>query len=179
MPLFYVTGVSGTGKSSVLQELNARGFEARGVDEHVYANWVDRTTGSIVAFPGEDHLDMHQWHRDHMWVMDADEVTALQQRVGAEDTNVFLCGGTSGEDAVWQKFARVFALIVDAETLQQRIDQRTGNSFGKTPEELREILDWHQRSEETYRDRGATFIDATRSLDAVVDDIIRHVTRAP
>ncbi|HET9898538.1 MAG TPA: hypothetical protein VFQ44_26725 [Streptosporangiaceae bacterium] len=33
MSLYYVTGLSGTGKSAVLTELRARGYLARGVDE--------------------------------------------------------------------------------------------------------------------------------------------------
>ncbi len=177
MPLFYITGVSGTGKSSILRELRARGFEAYGVDEDVYANWVNRKTGSVVAFPGWHNVDMHQWYRDHMWVMDADAVTALQQTAEMEGKEVFLCGGTAGEEAVWHHFARVFALVVDVETLQRRINQRSGNDFGKTPEELREILDWHKVSQETYRNRGALFIDATGPLDAVVDDILGYIVR--
>jgi predicted ATPase len=175
VPLFYITGVSGTGKSSILHELRTRGFEAYGVDEDVYASWVDRKTGSVVAFPGWHNVDMHQWYRDHMWVMDADAVTTLQQTAEMERREVFLCGGTAGEEAVWHHFTRVFALIVDVETLQRRINQRSGNDFGKTPEELREILDWHKVSEETYRTRGAIFIDATGPLDAVVDDILSYV----
>jgi broad-specificity NMP kinase len=176
VPLFYITGVSGTGKSSILHELRARRFDAYGVDEDVYAKWVDRKTGCAVAFPGWHTVDMHEWYRDHMWVMDADAVNALQDMADAEKNDVFLCGGTAGEEAVWHRFTRVFALVVDVDTLQQRIAQRTGNSFGKTPEELREILDWHKVSEETYRNVGATLIDATRPLEAVVDDILRHIT---
>lgn len=33
MPLIYVTGLPGTGKSAVLHELQVRGFEAHGTDE--------------------------------------------------------------------------------------------------------------------------------------------------
>ena len=58
MPLYYVTGVSGTGKSSVLRELRTRGYHARGVDEDGYADWINRISGRTDAFPrGEQDFD--------------------------------------------------------------------------------------------------------------------------
>jgi thymidylate kinase len=49
--LVYVTGLSGSGKSSVLLQLKKRGYEAHGVDEEGYADWVDRMNGQCVRFP--------------------------------------------------------------------------------------------------------------------------------
>ena len=47
MSLFYVTGISGTGKSQVLKELQARDYEAHGTDEHGFANWVNKSSREI------------------------------------------------------------------------------------------------------------------------------------
>lgn len=176
MPLFYITGVSGTGKSSVLNELRTRGFEALGVDEDVYARWVHRESGNVIPFPGEDDVDMHEWYRMNMWVLDAGMVAGLRKSADMENRDVFLCGGTAGEEAAWKSFTHVFALSIDEETLRRRIAQRSNNQFGKTPEELQEILDWHKASEVAYRDRGATLVDATRPLDVVVRDILHRTT---
>jgi hypothetical protein len=51
MALFYVTGLSGTGKSAVLSELRVRGYHARGVDEDGYADWINKVTGTPDGFP--------------------------------------------------------------------------------------------------------------------------------
>jgi hypothetical protein len=51
MGLFYVTGLSGTGKSAVLSELRGRGYHARGVDEDSYADWINRAAGTPDDFP--------------------------------------------------------------------------------------------------------------------------------
>jgi hypothetical protein len=60
MSLFFVTGLSGTGKPAVLGELRARGHQARGVDEDGYADWINRATGSADDFPRNDPgLDFH------------------------------------------------------------------------------------------------------------------------
>jgi len=52
--LFYVTGLSGPGKSAVLAELRARGYQARGVDEDGYADWINRVTGTPDDFSPDD-----------------------------------------------------------------------------------------------------------------------------
>jgi thymidylate kinase len=48
MSLIYVTGLSGAGKSAVLDELVARGCEARGVDEDGYEEGYRRFGAVIV-----------------------------------------------------------------------------------------------------------------------------------
>ena len=75
MALYYVTGLSGSGKSSVLRELRARGYHARGVDEDGFADWINRISGRADAFPGrqshrpgDDHPDRERrqlGHRQH------------------------------------------------------------------------------------------------------------------
>ncbi len=70
MSLVYLTGTSGSGKSAVLRELSKQGFEAHGVDEEGFADWVDREAGVIVPFPHDDpSLDIHDWYRKHRWVL--------------------------------------------------------------------------------------------------------------
>jgi hypothetical protein len=81
MPLFYVTGLSGSGKSAVLRELRARGMEAYGVDEHGYADWVRRDSGAIEECPaGEAGPVTRAWRRDHDWVLS--HASAVTGRVG-------------------------------------------------------------------------------------------------
>ena len=75
MPLVYVTGISGAGKSAVLQELRRRGYEAFGVDEDGYGRWLDGRTGQGRTYPVENEaLDPHEWYADHDWVLDVDKM---------------------------------------------------------------------------------------------------------
>jgi hypothetical protein len=89
MALFYVTGLSGTGKSAVRGELQARGYYARGVDEDGYADWVNRVSGTPDAFPRDDpDFDFHAWYRAHEWVLSEklrlhDGYEAAYRRFGA------------------------------------------------------------------------------------------------
>jgi hypothetical protein len=60
--------MSGTGKSSIMRELNNRGYEAYGTDEHVFADWgltrklaVRSTMLAWATQPGK-----HKW-LDSIW----------------------------------------------------------------------------------------------------------------
>jgi hypothetical protein len=174
MSLFYVTGLSGSGKSAVLGELQARGYQARGVDEDGYADWISRVTGTAGEFPHDDPgLDFHAWCRAHDWVLSAERIGELSQQAARSGQPVFLCGGASGDETVWHLFGKVLALVIDVPTLKRRIAART-NEFGKAPDELAAILGWQAGYEAACRRRGAVIIDATQPLDVVVAEVLAH-----
>lgn len=173
MPLIYVTGISASGKSSVLEELRStRGFEAYGVDEDGYGRWLNRCSRQVDQFPSEQqHLDIHDWFNEHDWVLDVEKIARLKDRSDADNKPVFLCGVAAGDADAWAYFDVVCALVVDEATIRKRIDRRA-NAFGKQPRELAQILEWNAGYEELYRGFGAVLIDATQPLPTVVDAIL-------
>jgi hypothetical protein len=172
MSLYYVTGLSGTGKSSVLRELRALGYQARGVDEDGYADWVNRISGRTDRFPhGDPDLDFHAWYAAHYWVLSVRRISILSRAAARLGQPVFLCGSASGDDVVWQLFDKVIALVADEQTIRRRLASRS-NSFGQTAEELADVLFWHAGFEAAYRGFGATIIDATQPLPEVVAGVL-------
>lgn len=172
MALFYVTGLSGSGKSAVRGELQARGFHARGVDEDGYADWINRVSGTPDDFPRDDPgFDFHAWYRAHEWVLSEKRIGILSRAAARLGQLVFLCGTADGDGVVWHLFDKVLTLVADVPTIERRIAART-NEFGQSPEELAAILRWHEGYEATYRGFGAVIIDAARPLADVVDEIL-------
>lgn len=172
MTLFYVTGLSGTGKSTILGELRARGCHARGVDEDGYADWINRITGRPDPFPrGEQGFDFHAWYAAHYWVLSVKRISVLSRAAIRLGEPVFLCGSANGDDIVWQLFDKVIALVADERTLRQRIAARP-DGFGTAPGELADVLFWHAGFETAYRAFGATIVDATRPLPDVVAEVL-------
>jgi len=170
VPLVYVTGISGSGKSSVLEELRARGFSAYGVDEDGYGKWLDRISGEKRQLPaGREGLDMHRWFDAHAWVLDVDKIAVLKERSDRANETTFLCGVAAGDADAWSSFDVVCALVVDEETIKQRVDRRA-DAFGKRPHEMAEILRWNAGFEETYRGFGAVIVDATGGAVFVAPD---------
>jgi hypothetical protein len=173
VPLVYVTGISGSGKSTVLQELRRRGYEALGVDEDGYGRWLDRRTGEERTYPVESEtLDPHDWYAHHEWVLDVDRIAELKRHVDRDGILVFLCGVAAGDSEAWESFDVVCALVIDEATIRARIELRDDSWYGKRQHELDQVLAWNVGYADTYRGFGAVIIDATKPLPVVVDAVI-------
>ena len=84
---------------------------------------------------------------------------------------VFLSGSVDNELDVWDLFTAVVCLVVDDATLRSRLAARP-DPYGKAPDELANILAWNKTCEANYRRFGASIVDASRSLNEVVEDVL-------
>lgn len=172
--LVWLTGSAGVGKSTVCEALREQGVAAVDADWDGYNHWFDRRTGEVIVDPPdpvpEGWLDRYGWQIEVAMV----ESLALD----AEDRVVVLCGTVENEVDVWGLFDLVICLVVDDQTLIDRLAARTTNSFGKHAEELAAVLKWNQSAEATYRESGAEIIDADAPLESVVDAILALVEEA-
>jgi shikimate kinase len=169
--LVYVTGVSGSGKSTVCAELVRRGYDARDTDDGISA-WFRIADGAEVPTPFADGYRTAEWCAAHEWRYSTERVVrfadAVRGGVG------FLCGGAANENEVWSLVDRALYLVVDARTLRERLARRTNNDFGKASDELEAILAWHAGAADHCRRYGIDPVDATRPVDEVVDDILHR-----
>jgi hypothetical protein len=142
---YLVEGLSGTGKSSVYEELIRRGYKAVSTDRA----W------KVRAGP-----DGSTWH----------EAKAVGELESPKPEVLFVCGSSRNRDRFLPYFTEVFNLRIDDDTMRRRLRERTNNDFGKEPEEL-ELMLRLNRSDE--KPAGAIDVDATRPLDQVVDELLR------
>lgn len=168
MPLVWVTGNSGVGKSTVCSLLKSLGELAVDADWEGYNHWVDRTSGQVVADP--PYPVPAGWLDRFAWRISRAEVEALAVRT--HDKTAFLCGTVENEVDVWNLFGLVVCVVVNNETLRDRLLTRTTNTFGKHPEELAAALEDNDGVESTYRRLGATIIDGGRPPAEVADAIL-------
>jgi dephospho-CoA kinase len=144
----FVTGMSGTGKSSALVELRRRGFDVLDTDEPGWTEW-----------RGDDG---HVWREDRI-----DEVLARDR-----DAPLFVSGTVSNQGRFYPRFDAVVLLSAPAEVLLQRIESRTTNDYGKNAEE-RELILGHLRDVEPLLRATCTHeIDAARPLKDVVAELV-------
>ena len=173
MPLVYVTGVSGAGKSAVCDELCRRGYDAHDIDRDGIAVWVDRASGEVTPTAAAAERS-DRWLEEREWRMVPARVEALAAR--GRDQLVFLCGSAANEPDLWPLFSTSIYLEVDDDTLRHRLTTRTSNDFGKVPGEFDAILAWNQILPELHRESGSEFVDSTRPLEQVVDEVLRIAT---
>ena len=173
MPLIYITGNSGAGKSSIRKELQRRGYEAHDTDDDGITAWVHKATNKLVERPENESARTKEWYDQHEWKMSRQKVEEFA--ASAKDKLIFLCGSPSNADDMLDLYDKVVCLVVDKDTLKNRIASRTDHDFGKAPDELESILGWHDAFQDRYKDQGAVMIDATQSLEAVVNEILSRV----
>ena len=169
MPLVWVTGNAGVGKSAVCALLKNRRRFAVDADREGFNHWVDRTTGQAVVDPPDPvpagWLDRFGWQASRAKV----EFLAAK----AAGRIVFFCGSAENDAEVRDLFDLVVCLVVDDDTLRDRLLSRTSNSFGKHPEELAAALEANKGAEAAYRRLGATIVvDGRRPLSEVADAIL-------
>lgn len=168
MPLVWVTGNSGTGKSTVCELLQARGHVALDADEDGFSCWIDRDSGEIAADP-PDPVPAG-WLDRYGWAIVRERVEALVEE--SRSQVAFLCGSAENEADVHDLFDLIVCLVIDEDTLRHRLATRTTNAFGQHPKELAAALKWNPRMRAIYERCGATIIDASQPVAEVVDLVI-------
>jgi adenylate kinase family enzyme len=137
-----VTGMSGAGKSSALDELARRGYRVVDTDD-----------------PG--------WGDGVRW--DEPRMTALLD--DARDETLFVSGTVENQGAFYGRFDAVVLLSAPREVLLDRIATRTTNRYGKSREERALVLEHLDRVEPLLRAGCTHEIVTTKPLAAVVDEL--------
>ncbi len=154
-----LTGMSGTGKSTLIAALAARGYKAVDTDSDAWSEWVrgidDGPDGQIAAL-------------DWVWREDC-----IQRLLATEDADVlFVSGCKSNQGKFYPQFDRIVLLSAPAEVIVERLATRTNNPYGKDPDELAQVL-WYLQTVEPLLRRGASLeIDTTAPLAQIIDTVL-------
>lgn len=167
MKRFYITGMSGVGKSSVSELLNQRGIYSIDIDAvEGLCSWVNRDTHEASKWqPGIGSA----WLNVHDWVCDKSKLIKLMDR---NENIVVVVGSASNQTEYLNLFDKVFLLHCDEEIFIKRIKKRTNNDFGKHKSEEKKILNWFKNFEEEMLNKGAVYINTNPPLAKVVDQIV-------
>jgi len=171
MPLFLVTGLPGSGKSTLCAELKARGYEAYDGDEDGLAKWYD---GKGRAIDEERYRDRSpEFLRQHSRDISRETVEGLTAK--ARNRSIFLCGDPENEVELNDLFEEVFALVLDDATRNHRLVTRTNNQWGKLPHEREYSVAYGRKWEEIRQQLGYTSIDSTQPTKLIADQILAKI----
>jgi dephospho-CoA kinase len=161
---YLIEGVSGTGKTSVCHELRRRGYAALNSDRDLRQNTSPTTGDPLLTYSSAESR-----HANNLW-----DVEKVRQVAADQDDEVtFFCGGSRNFNEFLDVFDKVFVLDVDVATLNERLDSRPDDDWGKSRDERELILRLHATKEDLPS--TGIVIDATQPLVRVVDEILSHV----
>jgi dephospho-CoA kinase len=158
-----VTGLSGTGKSTVIRALAARGYAAVDADEPGLSELVPVGDDEVTGVGGG--MD---------WIWREDTIAALLAEPC--DADLFI-GGCSPNQGRF-RFDHVILLTAAPELMAARLRTRTTNRFGKDEGELARSLALRETVQPLLRRTADLEIDTAAPLDEVVDAILCHVARS-
>lgn len=127
--------MSGCGKSSALAELSKLGFQVLDTDEPGWTEWSESEGGYL-------------WREDRI----ADRLA------GEAGPSLYVSGTVSNQGRFYSRFDEIVLLSAPAEVLLGRIEARTTNPYGKTPEQrdlvLRDLAESNHCYAEPARSRS-------------------------
>lgn len=163
---YLVTGVAGTGKTTLGKLLAQRGYDTSDLD-HGFAGWYDRQTMKPCEYNpagGREWLDAHTF-RLHLPILKAHLAEKHKEPV-------IMLGHTGDIYDQRNLFDHVFLLeYPNDKLLIHRLTTREGNPYGKHPEELTHELARYKTFQEQFRVAGATAIDCSQSLETIAEII--------
>lgn len=149
-----LTGMSGTGKSTVLGKLVGLGYKTIDTDYGDWHEWVSTS--------GEPD-----------WVWREDRIRRLLSNEDAE--LLFVSGTVSNQGKFYPQFDHIIMLSAPAHVIIERLAARTNNPYGKNPDELIRILGHLETVAPMLRRTASLEVDTSVPVDQVVEIILDHV----
>ncbi len=159
-----ITGMSGTGKSSVIRELAARGYRAHDLDTPEWSEWVDAAASdTLTPAEGKD------------WVWREDRVRELLSM--PEDGTLFVGGCAENMPRLFPLIDTVILLSAPVETIRERLAERSPGSYGNTAEDRQKVSELVSTVEPLLRGSAHHEIDTRGQVADKVDEILGVVSR--
>jgi dephospho-CoA kinase len=157
-----ITGMSGTGKSAVIRELAARGYEAHDLDTSKWSQWIDvDPSDSLTPARGKD------------WVWQDDRVRALLLR--PRSMPLFVGGCAENMGSLFHLIDEIVLLSAPVVTVMERLAARPEGNYGSGEDDRRKVRELISAIEPRLRGLASHEIDTRGSTAATVDAVLRTV----
>jgi shikimate kinase len=177
MPLIYITGPTGSGKSTICKELRKLGYDTYDTDEKGNRFWINKKTSQPVE-PYKIYRHGSNWHSEHRVGLSPDWIKQLKSTATEENKVIFICGINDNDLEFVDSYDKIILLNIDETTQKSRIIGRSNSRYCKEPKQLAAAIKCRQAQIDKYRRAGASEIDGKIGSKEIVEKIL-SVTREP
>ncbi len=171
MTKILITGIAGTGKSTIVKALNEKGMVS--IDLHDVPDlmfWQDKTTKEKVVYTP---IHSHDWFDTVERVCNIEKLKEILN----EHENVIMAG-TAGNNQTeyFPLFDKIILLRCSPETLIHRMETRVNKSgYGKTKAEQEDNIEWQKEFDPLVLSHGAIPVNTDGNLNDVIDEIVEVI----
>lgn len=170
-----ITGIAGSGKSTLSATLRGLGHEAYDIEDidGMFAMYRKDTGAPYDDFVNADPEKI----KNSQWLC---AVSKLKELLSSQKKEVaFYCGVASNMDEVIPFFNKVLLLKADPTVLHGRLSRREGtDDMGNAEEGRQVVLGWKDWWENEMLEKGAVLVSADGKPDAIAKNILK-ISRAP
>ncbi|HLV02735.1 MAG TPA: AAA family ATPase [Acidobacteriota bacterium] len=160
-----ITGMSGTGKSTLVNKLASCGYRAVDLDAPEWSEWVEVDGNPTGAKRGHDW----RWREDR-----------VQRLLETEKSEIlFISGCAENMVKFYPRFDKIILLSAPVPVIVERLTNRTNNTYGRRTEELDRVLEHIRTIEPKLRRRAGHEIDTSAPLEVVVEQVLTVANLVP
>lgn len=166
MGKYLITGRPASGKTTVIRELQRRGYAAYDTDSlDGVTELEEQSTGKIVPWP-DGPVD---WNT-YIWNWQDDAIRKLLDQKG----DVFVGAIVGNQQNYYPLFDKVFALTLSNQTHQERLNT---HEHPRTQAEKDKAKANHDLKQARWTDQGLTLISSECTSAEVVDNILAKIEK--
>lgn len=162
MTTILITGISGTGKSTLSKALADKGFKSIDLDSTEWSVWTEDITSSPdLGTPVKENQD---------WIWNEEKVSHLLQSNKNDTLFISGCAENMGQ---FMPFIDCTVLLSASEkVIDHRLKTRTTNSYGKTEEERQRVVEQKQTIEPVLRKIADYEFDSNQDLEELINKVV-------
>lgn len=167
----FITGISGTGKSTTIERLQEKGIHSIDIDAvEGLCRWIHINTKEV----GHRHPDMgSEFFENYQYICDREKLIELMN----QGTGPVVVAGVSDTQAenLFDLFDKILLFHCGEKIFLQRISDRTNHDFGKNEAERKMIIEWYKEFEQEMLNKGAIPVDTNQPVEAIVSRVLREL----
>ena len=169
MKSFLITGLAGSGKTTLSKTLSDLGYEAYDI-ETIPDLFKMYRIDTNELFYDYDNADLDK-AKNSDWR--CDPIILKQVLSNQQNEIAFYCGIASNMDDIIHLFTKVFFLSASEHNIRARLKSREGtDDFGNTKETQDLVVSWKEWFEDDMKSKGAILIDANAKSEVIAQEIL-------